>query len=491
MSEPLDSRRAGVLLHPTSLPGARRAGVLGADARRFVDFLAGAGFSVWQTLPLGPVDQSLSPYQMKSAHAGDPQLIDPAELVDRGWLAEACATAPATELLAQAYAGFRRLASPAERGAFDHFVQANRRWLLPYSLFEHQRRSSGGQPWWEWPDALRNREPSTLTALLTQGRDSLRAIAFEQYIFDHQWQSLRAYANTRGVYLFGDMPFYMDLNSVETWWHRRLFRMDEAGRPAAVAGVPPDYFNDEGQLWGNPLYDWDAMRSDSFRWWVERIRAQLHCFDLVRIDHFRALEAYWEVPAGAATAREGRWQPAPGAQLLAQLQEELGTVPLVAEDLGTITHEVRALRDQFSLPGMLVLQFAFDGSSQNPYLPANHVQNAVVYTGTHDNDTTLGWYASLDAGTRSRVEACLAATPGDMPAALIRAAYGSVAQLAMLPMQDLLGLGPEARMNRPGTATGNWTWRFSWEQIDDGLADRCHRLAVLSGRAQAPSTSLA
>ncbi len=482
MTPLLDRRRAGVLLHPTSLPGPGTHGAIGADARRFVDLLSAAGFSVWQTLPLGPVDQSLSPYQLKSAQAGSTTLLDAADLVRCGWLPEAQADADEVTRLQACYAHFRSHASTDERGAFDRFVQEQRAWLLPYSLFEHHRRNFNGQPWWEWPAAIRQRDPATMTTTLAQGRDSLRSIAFEQYLFDHQWQALRSYAHAHGVQIFGDLPFYLDLDSVDVWWHRRLFRVDADGQPAAVAGVPPDYFNADGQLWGNPLYDWEAMRADGFRWWQERIRGQLHRFDLLRIDHFRALESYWEVPAGAATAREGRWQPAPGAELLRKLADRLGSMPLVAEDLGTITPAVRALRDEFSLPRMLVLQFAFDGSPQNPYLPANHVRNAVVYTGTHDNDTSMGWYTDLDAGTRARVDTCLASTPGDMPGALIRAAYASPAQLAVLPMQDLLALGSEARMNRPGTATGNWGWRFSWEQIDAGLAERCRRLAVLSGR---------
>jgi len=482
MTTPLDRRRAGVLLHLTSLPGPPAGGVLGDDARRFVDFLADAGFTLWQTLPLGPVDQSLSPYQMKSAHAGNAGLIDPTDLVVRGWLAEGLLGADPATRLQSAYETFRSIASAGERAAFDNFVQEQRGWLLPFSLFEHHRRSFAHKPWWEWPEAIRNRDPATLTATLARGRDSLRTVAFEQYLFDRQWHRLRDYANSKGVCLFGDMPFYVDLDSVEVWWHRKIFRVDAAGRPQAVAGVPPDYFNANGQLWGNPLYDWEALRAEGFRWWVERVRGQLRCFDLVRVDHFRALESFWEVPATATTAREGRWKPAPGAALLSTLQRELAEMPLVAEDLGTITPAVRALRDEFSLPGMLVLQFAFDGSPQNPYLPANHVTNAVVYTGTHDNDTTIGWYSSLDAGTRARVDAGLASTPGDMPGSLIRAAYASAAQLAVLPMQDLLGLGPEARMNVPGTASGNWTWRFRWEQLDADLADRCRRLAVMSGR---------
>jgi 4-alpha-glucanotransferase len=478
----LDRRRAGVLLHPTSLPGGAGQGTMGEHAFRFVEFLERAGFSLWQTLPLGPVDQSRSPYQMKSAHAGNPELIDKTELLAQGWLDTDPAGTDTTTWLTAAYRGFHHRASAAERAAFDGFVQAQRHWLLPWSLYELFRRRFSLQPWWEWPENIREREPRTLTATLAENRNRLRAIAFEQFLFDRQWQRLRDYANDRGICLFGDLPFYVDLDSVEVWWHRRLFRLDPNGRPQAVAGVPPDYFNADGQLWGNPLYDWEAMRAEGFRWWIERVRTQLRHFDLLRLDHFRALESYWEIPATASTARDGRWQKAPGAQLLAAMERELGAVPLVAEDLGIITQPVRDLRDEFALPGMLVLQFAFDGSPQNPYLPANHVEHAVVYTGTHDNDTTLGWYNTLDAGTRARVHAALACTPDDMPAALIRATYASAARLAVIPMQDLLGLDSEARMNTPGIAEGNWRWRFRWEQMDADLADRCRRLAVMAGR---------
>lgn len=482
MRYPFDRRRAGVLLHITSLPGPGPFGVLGEDARRFVDFLAAGGFTVWQVLPIGPVDHDLSPYQMKSVHAGHPGLVDPTPFMERGWLQEPPDAADRGAWVTRVWRAFRGAASLSDRQEFDAYVQRNRSWLLPYALFEHLRQRFGHTPWWQWPVDLRNRTPQVLARLLGEVREELRGIAFAQYAFDRQWQRLREYARSNGILLFGDLPFYVDLDSVEVWWHRRLFRVDAEGRPAAVAGVPPDYFNAEGQRWGNPLYDWEAMRTDGFRWWVDRIRGQLQRFDLLRLDHFRALESYWEVPAEAPTARHGQWRPAPGAELLETLQRELGTVPLVAEDLGIITDAVRALRDRFGLPGMLVLQFAFDGAPHNPYLPANHVENAVVYTGTHDNDTTLGWYEKLDAGTRTRVDSALASTPGDMPGALIRAAYASPARLAVLPMQDLLGLPSTARMNVPGTTAGNWRWRFSWQEVDAQLAERCHRLAVLSGR---------
>jgi 4-alpha-glucanotransferase len=308
-------------------------------------------------------------------------------------------------------------------------------------------------------------------------------LLFEQYLFELQWTALKRYANTRGVLLFGDLPFYVDRNSVEVWWERGLFQLDARGEPLAVAGVPPDYFNEDGQLWGNPLYDWEEMERGGFRWWLRRLHAQLERFDVVRIDHFRALESYWEVRAGAATAREGQWRPGRGAALLTALRAELGAIPLVAEDLGIITDEVRALRDRFELPGMVVLQFAFDGSSDNPHLPRHHRRNEVVYTGTHDNDTTVGWYASLDAYAREVVRRSLGLTaPPVVPDFLIEAAYASNAALAIVPLQDLLALDSASRMNTPGTTLGNWGWRFAWSQVPAGLAVVCRERAQRCGR---------
>ena len=306
---------------------------------------------------------------------------------------------------------------------------------------------------------------------------------FEQYLFELQWTSLKRYANERGVHLFGDLPFYVDRNSVEVWWEPGLFALDAHGEPLAVAGVPPDYFNADGQLWGNPLYDWQAMQREGFRWWLARMREQLARFDLVRIDHFRALESYWAVPAGAPSARAGQWRPGAGDALLAALRAELGAMPLVAEDLGIITDEVRALRDRFALPGMVVLQFAFDGSPDNPHLPQQHVPNSVAYTGTHDNDTTVGWYASLAPQSRDVVHAMLGvgATP-PVPEFLIDAAYASAATLAVVPMQDLLARDSGARMNTPGTVVGNWRWRFAWADVPAPLAAQCRERAARTGR---------
>jgi 4-alpha-glucanotransferase len=486
LSRLLDERRAGVLLHPTSLPGPGATGTLGAAAWAFVDWLAAGGFSVWQTLPLGPVDSHGSPYCQRSAYAGDLRLLDAPHAASLRQMPRGLDVAALGESRETLYRSFAANASAEQSRAFARFVRRERRWLLPHGVFELCSARFDGLPWWAWPDEFRERRSPVLLEFLAEDREHFRAVLFEQYLFELQWSALKRYANERGVAMFGDLPFYMDLNSVEVWWDRRVFALDSAGRPLGVAGVPPDYFNADGQLWGNPLYDWDALAASHFDWWLDRLRGQLHRFDLLRIDHFRALESYWEVRAGAATAREGQWRKAPGAELLTALRASLGEIPLVVEDLGMITDEVRELRDRFELPGMVVLQFAFDGKPDNPHLPANHRTNSVVYTGTHDNDTTLGWYASLDEAARGRVQRALG---GDgrapMPDSLIDAAYESRARLAMIPLQDLLGLGDTGRMNSPGTVYGNWSWRFSWDEVDASIVARSHRRAELAGRLPA------
>jgi 4-alpha-glucanotransferase len=480
MSSVLAARRAGVLLHPTSLPGAGSRGTLGADARRFVDWLVDGGFSVWQTLPLGVTDAYGSPYCLRSAYAGDPRFIAAEDL---GAFEALPARLDGGADRDARYASFVALASREQRRAFAQYVRARRRWLLPYGLFEILSARFGQAPWWQWPRQYRGRDAAALRASLAASRTELRAFVFEQYLFELQWTALRNYANERGVYLFGDLPFYVDRNSVDVWWDAQLFALDASGEPLLVAGVPPDYFNVDGQLWGNPLYDWDALERSGFRWWLDRIRAQLERFDLVRIDHFRALESYWAVPADAATARVGQWLPGRGDALLAVLNAELGAMPLVAEDLGIITEEVRALRDRFELPGMVVLQFAFDGSPDNPHLPRHHRRNCVVYPGTHDNDTTVGWYASLDTHAREVVHGMLGVGPTPpVPELLIDAAYASNAVLAIVSMQDLLARDSGARMNTPGTVIGNWRWRFDWPDVPPALAGISRERAARAGR---------
>jgi 4-alpha-glucanotransferase len=478
----LGARRAGVLLHPTSLPGPGRQGTLGREAWRFVDWLAAGGFSVWQTLPLGPPDEHGSPYCLRSAYAGDRRLLDPEHLRSLRQLPAGADLDALGGRSSVAYRSFVRLATPEQTAGFARFVRRHG-WLPAYGAFELLGERFDGEPWWRWPPELRDRDLPVVRRLVAEQRERFRAILFEQYLFELQWSALKRYANDRGVALFGDLPFYVDRNSVEVWWRRDLFALRADGEPRAVAGVPPDYFNADGQLWGNPLYDWDAMQRDGFRWWLDRIRAQLARFDLVRIDHFRALESYWEVPADAKTAKTGVWRHGRGQELLTVLREQYGDLPLVAEDLGIITDEVRALRDRFGLPGMVVLQFAFDGSADNPHLPQLHRRNSVVYTGTHDNDTTVGWYASLDAHARAVVARFLDLPPGPaVPDFLIEAAYGSRAALAIVPMQDLMGLDSSARMNSPGTVLGNWRWRFGWDEVPASLPAICHGRAARTDR---------
>jgi len=483
MTNVLGARRAGVLLHPTSLPGAGANGTIGGEAWRFVDWLAAGGFSVWQTLPIGPVDSYGSPYCQRCTYAGYPRLLDSVHLSSLRELPRGVDFAAAGIERDEAYRAFASAAEPTHWRAFARFVQRERRRLSSYGLFELCSTRFDGAPWWSWPAPFRDRSRGDLLELLAEDKSAFRAIVFEQYLFDLEWTALKRYANDRGVYLFGDLPFYVDQNSVDVWRHRDLFALDANGRPREVAGVPPDYFNEDGQLWGNPLYDWDAMQRRGFDWWLTRIASQLARFDLVRIDHFRALESYWAVPAGAKTAREGEWRKGRGDELLTALRVKHGALPLVAEDLGIITDDVRALRDRFELPGMAVAQFAFDGKPDNPHLPANAVPRSVAYTGTHDNDTTVGWYAGLSDAAREGVSRALHLSgPPHVPEFLIDAVYDSAAQLAIVPMQDLLRLGSDSRMNMPGTVAGNWTWRFGWEQVDDALPALSRARAERSGR---------
>jgi 4-alpha-glucanotransferase len=443
-----DRRRAGALLPLSALERA-----LGAGGRAFIDWLAQAGFSVWQVLPVGPVGADGSPYWVRSDCAGNPTFLDPAELPDPG--------------------------APIDAA----FLAASARWLPDYALFAALTEAQGGAPFWCWPVPLRDREAQALARARTELAAQIARVEREQYAFHVQWTRLRAYARARGVRLFGDLPFYVGPSSVETWAHRELFQLTASGAPAAVGGVPPDYFSELGQLWGNPLYDWPALQRSDFQWWLGRVRAQLARLDLLRIDHFRALAAHWAVPATAPDARGGAWQSTPGEQLLERLRAEFGELPLVAEDLGVITADVVALKEGFGLPGMRVLQFGFDGAAANLHVPYRYQADCVVYTGTHDNDTTLGWYSSLDADTRARVDLYLALTPGAMPEALIRAALASVGLLAVVPVQDLLGLGSAARLNTPGTTSGNWSWRLPHGALTDELARKLAQLNRVFGRS--------
>ncbi len=504
-------RRSGILLHPTSLPGRLGVGDLGEAALRFVDFLAAAGQRVWQVLPLGPTGFGDSPYQALGAFAGNPMLVSLEELAREGWLAEAdLAGGPAfpedrvdyaalipwkSEMLRRAAARFEARAGAGDRRALEAFEEGSRSWLGDLALFLALKERHGGAPWTRWPPPLARREPGALRRAEAELAEAIRAQRFVQFAFARQWRRVRERCRERGVALLGDVPIYVAHDSAEVWCRPDLFQLDASGEPTAVAGVPPDYFSATGQLWGNPLYRWDAVRRDGWRFWIERLRSALEAFDLVRLDHFRGLEAYWEVPAGAPTAVGGRWVPGPGEELLDALAAALGRLPLVAENLGVITPAVEALRRRYALPGMAVLQFAFGKDPQAPsFQPHNYARDLVAYTGTHDNDTALGWWSSGGSGDSTRTpedvrrehafaRRYLATDGAEMNWVLIRAVEASVADTAMAPLQDVLGLGTEARMNRPSVPSGNWRWRFREGALAPALAGRLGELAGLYGRA--------
>lgn len=492
MTNLLDKRRCGVLLHPSSLPGAGYCGNLGADARRFIDLITEAGLQIWQVLPLGPTHEDFCPYQSLSVHAGNPDLIDLQWLVERGWLSaletEAGAAAPAAkrqalDLASEAFFIQLEIALDAALvESYDHFLQQTEFWLEDYVRFEAFRDTQSGRPWAEWPRGLRHREPEACVKSAAELAGKIKQLRFQQFVFYCQWDELRSYANQNGILLFGDMPIYVHLESADVWAHQKLFDLDENARPITVTGVPPDYFSAEGQLWGNPQYNWQLMQDNGFHWWLQRFASAARQFDIARIDHFRALEAYWEIPASATTAREGHWVKAPGRQLLASVREHYPDLCLVAENLGTISAEVETLRNDFQLPGMLILQFAFDGNPDNPYLNHRHLQGDIVYTGTHDNDTSLGWFESLPDAMKSKVYQYFNNPAAAMPWMLIEQAIASRANTAIIPWQDFLGLDGKHRMNTPGTTTGNWQWRFHWNQVPQAIAGRIHQLLMSHDR---------
>lgn len=481
-----ERRRAGLLLHPTSLPGGYENGDFGPEAYRFVEFMAACGFTVWQTLPLAPPHDDLSPYSAQSVHAGNPRLIALEPLLEAGWLqpdggpqAGEDGWSYRQRRLIEARHGFQ---NAGNRGEYNDFLAQRQRWLDDYALFQAIRASHKQTAWFDWPRELRDRHSNALAAIRRQFGDTIAQCQFEQFLFYRQWAALKQYANQHGILIFGDIPLFVGYDSADVWARRDCFLLDSQGNPEVVAGVPPDYFSATGQLWGNPHYAWEAMRADGFQWWKERIRTQLTQFDLLRIDHFRGLESYWEIPATAKTAVSGQWRKAPGDELFQALRAEFGHLPLVAEDLGIITPAVDALREKHGLPGMKVLHFAFGGDAENLYLPHNHTVNSVIYTGTHDNNTTLGWLEEVDERTRNHIFDYLGSSPKQMPESLVRAAFASVAQLAVVPMQDVLALGGADRMNQPGVAKGNWRWRFRWDQVKPDLAGHYRHLLTLYGR---------
>lgn len=490
MSNPLSRRRAGVLLHISSLPNTGGTGDLGQEAYNFVNFLHDSGVTVWQTLPLGVPHGDGSPYQCLSAHAGNPAFIDMFWLEKKGWLKtdEACGGCYAGDafgkscLLAKAFSRFKSLAVKEDKDRFYQFCQDNAGWLDDFALFYSLRQEHGNQCWNQWPKDLKDRKPEAIKEAHHRLSSLVEGVKFEQFVFFRQWGELKAFAKERGVLLFGDIPIFVSYDSSDVWANREVFKLDKEGEMSVVAGVPPDYFSETGQRWGNPHYDWKYLKKTGFKWWVDRIKTQDELFDIVRIDHFRGLEAAWEIPADEETAINGQWVVAPGKALLKAITKECSSISLVAEDLGIITEEVDALRCEFGLPGMKILQFAFDGSPENLYLPHNHEKNSVVYTGTHDNDTTLGWFNALNDHDKYHLYEYLGFSKTAMPYTLIGTALSSVANLAIIPMQDILELGSEHRMNIPGTCEGNWKWSFNWGQVTENRSRHLSTLIKLFAR---------
>lgn len=424
-------RGAGVLLHISSLPSRQ----LGADALRFMDVMAQAGLRVWQILPVGPATKHHNPFEPASAFAGDPALVP------------------------------MGAGDGADEDSFEAFQREHADWLPEWALFSALEHELGDLPWWEWPPPLRDREPPALEAARERLVTHIEHACLAQFAFERAWSGLRAQAHARGIRIFGDVPLFVSHDSAEVWTHRELFEVDPTGQCAAVVGVPPDAFSETGQFWGYPPYRWEVMAQTGFAWWKRRFEIQARRFDLVRLDHFRGFAAWWRIPQGARSAAEGAWTPGPGRGAIDALAPVLGGAQLVAEDLGVITEDVIAMRQALGIPGMRVLQFAFDGNPHNPHLPASHGPDTICYTGTHDNDTTLGWWRSAPAHERENVARFLGQAEPAMPHALVDCALASPAPLSIVPMQDLLELGAEARMNRPGVAEGNWRWRFDWAQL--------------------------
>ncbi len=491
-------RASGVLLHPTSLPGPHGCGDFGPDAYHFVDWLVGAGQKLWQLLPLAGIGPGNSPYMSNSAFAGNPLLVDLAALQRQGWL-DAADLEPVPGLqadkvnfaamypfrmqrLAKAAARFASTGTAEQQADFELFQTEQASWLADYTLFMSLCEACGWQDWCDWEPALARRQPKALAAARTQHAARIQFWQFCQWQFYRQWRALKTYANGKGVEIIGDTPIFIAYLSAEVWANQQLFELDDKGRPTVVAGVPPDFFSATGQRWGNPLYRWSAHAKDGYAWWVERVRRTFELVDVVRIDHFRGFAGYWEIPASEPNAVKGRWVPGPGEPLFKAIAKALGPMPIIAEDLGVITPDVEALRKKFGFPGMRVLQFAFVGDANDRYLPHNFEPDTVVYTGTHDNDTVAGWWATASDHERHHARGYLATDGGDMPWTMIRAAMSSVADTAVHPMQDVLALPTESRMNFPGQESGWWGWRFEWGQVQPWHAGRLAELGRFYGR---------
>jgi 4-alpha-glucanotransferase len=497
-SERPQERAAGILLHPTSLPAPCGIGDLGPAAYDWVDALARARQSWWQILPLGPTGYGDSPYAVFSAFAGNSNLISPellardgllsdADFAGNHWDADQVKYGPViefkTRLTALAWDHFQAGHGKALRSAFEEFCTREAGWLEDFALFMALKEAHDDASWHEWPEELILRQPAALQQARQALAPALDLHRFRQFLFARQWQALKQYARERNVRLIGDVPIFVADDSADVWTNPELFLLDERRQPRVVSGVPPDYFSKTGQLWGNPLYNWEAHQKSGYAWWTARLRAALAQVDLIRLDHFRGFEAYWEVSAGNLTAEKGHWVKGPGADFFRVMREKLGGLPMIAEDLGVITPEVKQLRLQFNLPGMRILQFAFGGAPERRFLPHRHERHTVVYTGTHDNDTTHGWFQTLTEEELRFLRSYAPSTDNDISWDLIRMAWMSVADYAITPLQDVLSLGSEARMNRPGQPSGNWRWRFRAAMLTEALLDRLAEMTVIYERA--------
>lgn len=514
-------RCSGVLLHPTSLPGPYGIGDLGDDAFRFADFLAESGQHLWQLLPLAPTGFGDSPYQCFSAFAGNPLLISPDKLVAQGLL-EAADLQPIPrfsaekvnfgkvieykkKLLLKAYENFKATTETSLRADFLAFCHRTSTWLEDYALFRVLKEEHGGSPWNQWEKALAHRDKAALAEAKDRLSDGIEAEKFLQYLFFKQWSALKEHCHSLKISIIGDTPIFVAYDSADVWVHPELFKLNQDLEPTVVAGVPPDYFSATGQLWGNPLYDWEEMSLDGFKWWIDRFKAMLDLVDIVRIDHFRGFAACWEIPAADKTAQRGRWVEVPGREFFTALNQALGEIPIIVEDLGVITPDVEALRDDFAFPGMRVLQMAWGTDSCNIDLPHNHVRNAVVYTGTHDNDTAIGWFNSKEGSgstrdasqitlERQRCLRYLRSNGKEINWDFIEAAASSVCDISIVPLQDIFGLGSRARMNLPASQEGNWCWRFKDDALTPEIAARLKDLVTFYGRdnafAPAPAATI-
>ena len=508
------ARSSGILLHPTSFPGPFGIGDLGKIAYQFADFLVASGQGLWQVLPLGPTGHGDSPYACYSAFAGNTLLISPQRLVDENLLDPAEVTPLITAsderidfvrvhrhkkaLLLSAFARFKVSGQSKLKAAFEEFCVDQHEWLNDYGLFSALKEVYSDRPWNEWHPALVKRSSDEINQARNALAHRIEAHKFHQFLFFQQWFELKSYCNKLGIKLIGDIPIFVAQDSSDVWTNPDQFKLDENGTPIVVAGVPPDYFSSTGQLWGNPIYNWDQMLADGFRWWVQRIKSSLQMFDVVRIDHFRGFAACWEIPGGDKTAERGRWVEAPGEELFMAVKNSLGEIDVIAEDLGVITPDVERLRDDLGFPGMRVLQFAFGGDSRNSDLPHNYLRNSVAYTGTHDNDTTVGWFngSGQTGSTRTAEEIdrerkfCvryLNSNGTEINWDFIRALMQSVSNRVVIPLQDVLGLGSEARMNLPNSTTGNWLWRLKSGAVNELLSARLKEMSETYGRLPAQS----